>query len=166
MYSRSKHSPKKYGFAKSKDSASTSNSGKLKDNRYSEIAPVIEDTEITLPVLKMVDSEKFLQCYRSGKYYNVVLLSMFIGSSISSHIILVLLRPKEECVGIEDLDKLQTELELMLSNVVLRQRILHTEITHISAAEETKSKRTASLSIAKIVIIVELFYISSKLSTQ
>lgn len=158
MHSRSKHSPKKYGFAKSKDSAnaSTSNSGKLKDNRYSEIAPVIEDTEITLPVLKMVDSVKFLLCYRSGKHFILVLYHISFGLSICFFIISVLLRLREECVGIEDLDKLQTELELMLSNVVLRQRILHKEITHISAAEETKSKRTASLSIAKIVITVHL----------
>ena len=72
----------------------------------------------------------------------------------------VLSRSKEEGVGIEDLDKLQTELELMLSNVVLRQRTLHTEISHISAAEETKLKKTASLSIAKIVNIhLSSFYL-------
>lgn len=84
MYPRSKHSPKKYALAKSKDSgnASTSNSGKLKDNRYSDIAPVIEDTEITLPVLKMVDSEKFLQCYRSGKQFTSVFYFWSFESSI------------------------------------------------------------------------------------
>lgn len=58
--------------AKDTANASTSNSAKLKDTRYSDIAPVIEDTEITLPVLKMVDSEKFLKCYRSSKYQLVL----------------------------------------------------------------------------------------------
>lgn len=51
----------------------------------------------------------------------------------------------------EDLDKLQMELEMMLSSCVLRQKTLHSEIAQILVAEETKSKKTASLSLAKLV---------------
>lgn len=51
----------------------------------------------------------------------------------------------------DDLDKLQMELEMMLSNVVLRQRTLHAEIGQISMAEEMKSKRSAGMSVLRLV---------------
>lgn len=70
---------------------------------------------------------------------------------------LVLRRSKEEGVGIEDLDRLQVELEMVLSNVVLRQRTLHLELEHMSAAEETKFKRAGnSLSVSRTVSSQEL----------
>lgn len=59
----------------------------------------------------------------------------------------------------EDLDRLQMELEMLLSNVVLRQKTLHSEIALITSAEETKPKKTASLSVAKnVCYIVRVIY--------
>lgn len=63
-------------------------------------------------------------------------------------------RSPDDGVGMEDLDKLQMELEMLLSNVVLRQRTLHSEIALITSAEENKPKKTASLSLAKNVCYI------------
>lgn len=73
---------------------------------------------------------------------------------------LVLRRPKEEGVGVEDLDRLQIELEMLLSNVVLRQRTLHSEIEQMSTVEETRFKRT-NVSVSRTVSIVTI--VGSKL---
>lgn len=82
---------------------------------------------------------------------NLYFVSNCIGIYI--YIIAVLSRSKEEGIGMEDLDKLQMELEMLLSHVVLRQRTLHSEISQISV-EETKAKRT-SLAVAKSVSEVD-----------
>ncbi len=154
MYARSKHSPKKFSGTKTKDvgNVGMGNSVKHKEIKPAEPSSVIEDKELTLPTLKMVDSEKYLQCYRTSelKLANSNFhIRIFYETQIISFSVLSRLR--EEGIGMEDLDKLQMELEMMLSNVVLRQRIIHAEIAQISVAEETKSKKTASLSLAKLV---------------
>lgn len=136
MYGRSKHSPKKHHNSnKLKDgSGSSSSSTKQKDLKPAIEPPPSEDKEIPLPVLKMVDVEKHLQSYSS-----------------------ILQRSPDEGVGMEDLDKLQMELEMLLSNVVLRQRTLHSEIALITSAEENKPKKTASLSLAKSVCYIKRY---------
>ncbi|XP_046751940.1 transcriptional adapter 3-B [Diprion similis] len=83
-----------------------------------------ESTEaaVSLPVLKTVDNGKHLPRYCS-----------------------ILQRSAEECVGMEDLDTLQLELETLLSSVVVRCRLLQDEITNLSSAEERRDKRSKSV---------------------
>lgn len=68
MFARNKHSPKKHqnsGKMKDNSSCGTSNF-KQKDAKNSDLSQLVEDKEITLPLLKMVDSEKYLQTYCSS----------------------------------------------------------------------------------------------------
>lgn len=81
---------------------------------------------------------------------------------ITDYTCLVLNRTKEEGVGMEDLDKLQLELETLLSAVAVRIRELNSEITTLSTAEERKDKKgklgitptvTVNIIIAYITIV-------------
>lgn len=63
----------------------------------------------------------------------------------------------------EDLDRLQGELEMLLSNVALRQRTLHSEIALIASAEENKTKKTASISIVKSVSSPDRYHIGARI---
>lgn len=56
----------------------------------------------------------------------------------------ILKRTAEEGVGMEDLDTLQLELEMLLSAVVVRHRTLQEEITNLSSAEERRDRRSKS----------------------
>lgn len=79
---------------------------------------------------------------------------------------LVLIRTKEEGVGMEDLDKLQLELETLLSAVAVRIRELNSEITTLSTAEERKDKKgklaitpTVTVTFIHFINFIILFYI-------
>lgn len=72
--------------------------------------------------------------------------------------ILVLNRTKEEGVGMEDLDKLQLELETLLSAVAVRIRELNNEITTLSTAEERKDKK-GKLAITPTVTVTLTIFI-------
>lgn len=115
---KSKHTSKKgLGMKLQKDHGkSQTNSGKAKDTK-TKGPDTPEEYTITFPELKTVD-KKQLSCYTQ-----------------------VLNRTKEEGVGMEDLDKLQLELETLLSAVAVRIRELNNEITTLSTAEERKDKK-------------------------
>ncbi|XP_001605876.1 transcriptional adapter 3-B [Nasonia vitripennis] len=73
------------------------------------------------PVIKMIDNSKVLPRYSS-----------------------VLQRNTEDGINMEDLDTLQLELEMLLSSVVVRSRMLQEEIASLSASEERRDRRSKS----------------------
>ncbi|XP_034190361.1 transcriptional adaptor 3 [Osmia lignaria lignaria] len=79
------------------------------------------ETTLSLPILKIADNSRLLPRYSS-----------------------ILQRTAEEGVGMEDLDTLQLELEMLLSSVVVRHRMLQEEIANLSSAEERRDKRSKS----------------------
>lgn len=80
-----------------------------------------EGSEMTasLPVIKMIDNSKVLP-----RYYSV------------------LQRNAEDGINMDDLDVLQLELEMLLSAVVVRSRMLQDEIASLSASEERRDRRS------------------------
>ena len=50
----------------------------------------------------------------------------------------VLSRPKDELIGIEELDLLQSELELLLTSAAKWMRVLHNELDPVSEPKDTK----------------------------
>lgn len=72
-------------------------------------------------------------------------------------------RTKEEGVGMEDLDKLQLELETLLSAVAVRIRELNNEITTLSTAEERKDKK-GKLAITPTVTVTLITFINISMS--
>lgn len=86
-----------------------------------EGSPESEDVSTFLSNLKIIDKEKQLPKYCS-----------------------ILQRSSEEGIGMEDLDALQMELEMMLSSVVLRSRALQEEITSFSSTDERRDRRSKS----------------------
>ena len=50
----------------------------------------------------------------------------------------VLSRPKDELIGIEELDLLQSELELLLTSAAKCMRVLHNELEPVSESKDTK----------------------------
>lgn len=82
MYGRSKHSPKKHHNSnKFKEASGSSSSSKQKDLKSVVEPPPSEDKEIPLPVLKMVDVDKHLQCYSTSIFFyplvNIILDDYF-----------------------------------------------------------------------------------------
>ncbi|KAG8278060.1 transcriptional adaptor 3 [Homalodisca vitripennis] len=53
----------------------------------------------------------------------------------------LLSRSKEEGVGMEDLDRIQLELEMLLTGVAVRIRDLNNEISTLNIAEERRDKK-------------------------
>lgn len=52
-----------------KDNSSSSTSGiKQKDTKPADLNQYLDDKELTLPSLKMVDSEKYLQTFSASQY--------------------------------------------------------------------------------------------------
>ena len=97
-------------------------SGKLAQAALANSDTSSEGSEMTaLPVIKMIDNSKVLP-----RYYSV------------------LQRSAEEGVNMEDLDTLQLELEMLLSSVVVRSRMLQEEIASLSASEERRDRRSKS----------------------
>lgn len=102
---------------------STRDSGKLAQASLANSDTSSEGSEMmaTLPVLKVIDNNKFLPRYTS-----------------------ILQRTLDEGINMEDLDFLQPELEMILTSVVVRSRILKEEISNLSSAEERRDKRSKS----------------------
>ncbi|KAJ8675388.1 hypothetical protein QAD02_011174 [Eretmocerus hayati] len=97
-------------------------SGKLAQAALANSDSSSEGSEMTtLPVIKMIDNSKFLPRYCS-----------------------ILQRSPEEGINMEDLDTLQLELEMLLSSVVVRYRMLQEEIANLSASEERRDRRSKS----------------------
>lgn len=88
----------------------------------SESSSESTETTMSLPILKTADNSRHLPRYSS-----------------------ILQRTPDEGVGMEDLDTLQLELEMLLSSVVVRHRMLQDEIANLSSAEtERRDKRSKS----------------------
>lgn len=88
----------------------------------SESSSESTETTMSLPILKTADNTRHLPRYSS-----------------------ILQRTPDEGVGMEDLDTLQLELEMLLSSVVVRHRMLQDEIANLSSAEtERRDKRSKS----------------------
>ncbi|KAL1130964.1 hypothetical protein AAG570_012205 [Ranatra chinensis] len=114
---KSKHSKKE---SKSKE-ITFGNSGKMKEAR-SRSPETPEDCDFTFPILKTVDKARNLHCYSA-----------------------VLGRGKEDGVSMEDLDRLQPELESLLSAVAVRLRTLQAEVTALSTSEDKSEKKNATV---------------------
>jgi transcriptional adapter 3 len=101
---------------------SVKESGKLTQSVLANSDTSSEGSEMTvLPVIKMIDNSKVLP-----RYYSV------------------LQRNAEDGINMEDLDILQLELEMLLSSVVVRSRMLQEEIASLSASEERRDRRSKS----------------------
>ena len=101
---------------------SVRDSGKLAQAALASSDTSSEGSEMTtLPVIKMIDNSKVLP-----RYYSI------------------LQRNAEDGITMEDLDILQLELEMLLSSVVVRSRILQEEISNLSASEERRDRRSKS----------------------
>lgn len=112
---KTKYSVKKE--TKGKESTNyQSNNGKHKDAR-SQSSDSPEEFDFAFPVLQTVDRTRHLHCYSS-----------------------ILNRNKEDAVTMEDLDRLQPELEVMFSCAALRAITLKAEIAALTNAEESKSE--------------------------
>lgn len=97
-------------------------SGKLAQSMLAHSDTSSEGSEMNaLPVIKTIDTAKFLP-----KYYSI------------------LQRNAEDGINMEDLDALQLELEMLLSSVVVRSRMLQEEISTLSASEERRDRRSKS----------------------
>lgn len=97
-------------------------SGKLAQSMLAHSDTSSEGSEMTaLPVIKTIDTAKFLP-----KYFSV------------------LQRNTDDGINMEDLDTLQLELEMLLSSVVVRSRMLQEEISSLSASEERRDRRSKS----------------------
>lgn len=97
-------------------------SGKLAQTMLAHSDTSSEGSEMTaLPVIKMIDNSKVLP-----RYYSI------------------LQRNAEDGINMEDLDTLQLELEMLLSSVVVRSRMLQEEIALLSASEERRDRRSKS----------------------
>ncbi|EZA55937.1 hypothetical protein DMN91_011231 [Ooceraea biroi] len=93
--------------------------------KTAQSSQVNPDTSVETPepttsqiILKTVDSSRHLPKYMS-----------------------ILKRTADEGVGMEDLDTLQLELEMLLSAVVVRHRVLQDEVANLSSVEERRGDR-------------------------
>ncbi|XP_014290402.1 transcriptional adapter 3-A [Halyomorpha halys] len=111
---KTKYSSKKE--SKGKDSANYQSNGKHKDGR-SQSSETTEEFDFAFPILQTVDRTRHLHCYSS-----------------------ILARSKDEPVTMEDLDRLQPELEVMFSCAAIRVRTLKGEIAALTNAEENKAE--------------------------
>lgn len=84
-------------------------------------APAPASSGPCLPILKVSENEKLVPRYAN-----------------------ILQRNSEEGIGMEDLDALQLDLEILLSSVVVRGRVLHEEMSNLSSAEERRDRRSKS----------------------
>lgn len=116
MSGKGKQSSKK-AVVKVRESGKTVQATALNSDTSSEST----ETAMSLSILKIADNSRLLPRYSS-----------------------ILQRNAEEGVGMEDLDTLQLELEMLLSSVVVRHRMLQEEITNLSSAEERRDKRSKS----------------------
>ncbi|XP_014242494.1 transcriptional adapter 3 isoform X1 [Cimex lectularius] len=90
--------------------------GKQKEGR-SQSCESQEASLFNFPYLKSVDKSRDLHCFT-----------------------MILNRNKEDAVGMKDLDRLQSELEQMLSAAALRLRVLHNELNNFSATEGNRNE--------------------------
>lgn len=67
---------------------------------------------------------------------------------------IVISRGEDQPVPNDDLDRLQMELEFMLSAIATQNRLLHSQVEVINAAEESKPKKPAHLIIPKAVSLL------------
>ena len=142
MSGKGKHNSKKFSVKSSSsirdsgycNSNSSSNDGKLSQQQQSQ--PEVsassslglseessESSEVSggFPLIKTEDNEKLLPRYSS-----------------------ILLRNTDESITMEDLDPLQMELEMLLTNAVLRCRMLVEEAKNHSDSEEKNNRRSKS----------------------
>jgi len=115
---KSKHSSKKgIGGKPHKEHGKPSyGNGKAKESKI-KAPDSPEECALSFPDLRLVDKTHLAAYYQ------------------------VLNRSKEEGVGMEDLDRLQLELEMLLTGVVVRIRDLNNEITTLNIAEERRDKK-------------------------
>lgn len=66
---------------------------------------------------------------------------------------LVLLRTFDDGITMDDLDALQQDLEKLLTNCALRNRLFRTEIESIDRVEEKRDKRGKQVNFSFIEII-------------
>lgn len=117
MSGKGKQSSKK-AMVKSRESVKPQPASSLSNSNDSSNSERPE-VSVALPVIKTVDNTRHLPRYSA-----------------------VLQRNAEEGIVAEDLDTLQLELEILLSSVVVRSRIIQEEIANLSSAEERRDKRS------------------------
>ncbi|XP_043262081.1 transcriptional adapter 3-B [Colletes gigas] len=115
MSGKGKQSSKK-AIVKVRESGKT-----VQSSLGSDVASENTETSMSLPILKIADNSRLLPRYTS-----------------------ILQRNTEEGVGMEDLDMLQLELEMLLSSVVVRHRMIQEEVANLSSAEERRDRRSKS----------------------